>query len=324
MSINLGAALAETPSEEGFTTADYDDHSTAPGAEGLLMFPMPTERVDAEVITTGYSLETVKPSIMQVVGSIDKMTADAKALEVKDEGSEKLAVALGGQGKKIAKAIELRRKEIVADPNEFVKSVNGFVKIFSDKLDDLEKTLKKKIADYQYKVELERREQERKQKEAAEALQKRLQAEADEANRKARAEAMRKAEAEAKSKREREEAEARERGAKEAELKALAEKAEAERLEALRLAEENARKIEVEAPTVLAPVVQEESRAVRAETGSSSYQAKKWKAEVVDASLVPPAYCSPDQKKLDEAVRAGMRTIAGVRIYENTDIRFRA
>ena len=235
----------------------------------------------------GYSLETVKPSIMQVVGSIDKMTADAKA-------------------------IELRRKEIVADPNEFVKSVNGFVKIFSDKLDDLEKTLKKKIADYQYKVELERREQERKQKEAAEALQKRLQAEADEANRKAREEAMRKAEAEAKSKREREEAEARERGAKEAELKALAEKAETERLEALRLAEENARKIEVEAPTVLAPVVQEESRAVRAETGSSSYQAKKWKAEVVDASLVPPAYCSPDQKKLDEAVRAGMRTIAGV------------
>ena len=128
----------------------------------------------------GYSLETVKPSIMQVVGSIDKMTADAKA-------------------------IELRRKEIVADPNEFVKSVNEFVKIFSDKLDDLEKTLKKKIADYQYKVELERREQERKQKEAAEALQKRLQAEADEANRKAREEAMRKAEAEAKSKREREE-----------------------------------------------------------------------------------------------------------------------
>ena len=69
--------------------------------------------------------------------------------------------------------------------------------------------------------------------------------------------------------------EARERGAKEAELKAVAEKAETERLEALRLAEENARKIEVEAPTVLAPVVQEESRAVRAETGSSSYQAKK-------------------------------------------------
>jgi hypothetical protein len=300
MGLNFGAALAE------------QEESEEEGAE-------------VEVLRiNGYSLEAVKPSIMQIVGQIDKMTTDAQALVVNDDQSASFAVSLGGAGKKISKGIEARRKEIVADPNEFIKSVNGFCKIFTDKLDGLEKTLKKKIGDYQYQIELERREQERKQKEAAEALQKRLQAEADEANRKAREEAARKAEAEMKVKREREEAEASERGAKEAELKALAAKAEAERLEALRIAEANARKIEVEAPTVIAPVVQEEKRTVRSETGSSSYQAKRWKGDIYNPTLVPAAYCTPDQKKIDEAIKAGVRGIPGVRIFEDVEVRFRA
>lgn len=41
-----------------------------------------------------------------------------------------------------------------------------------------------------------------------------------------------------------------------------------------------------------------------------------WTFEVVDASKVPPAYCKPDEKLIREAVRAGVREMPGVRIYQ--------
>ena len=274
----------------------------APGAEVLSMSAKPVELVEAEFVTTGYSLEKVKPSIMQIVAGLDKMVSDAKALEIKDEESAKFATALGGYRLTVNKGIEAKRKEIVAAPNAFVKSVNGFCKIFTDKLEVIDKTLDKKMRDYRSRVELERRERERKQKVAVAELQKKLQAEADEANRKAKEEAVQRAEEEAKAK--------------------SASKAQIE--EAKTKAEEEAKKIEIEAPTVVTPVFQEEKRIVRAETGSSSFETKSWKAEIEDPSLVPIQFCSPDQKKINEAVKAGMRQIPGVHIYEAEKTHFRA
>jgi hypothetical protein len=263
------------------------------------------------------SLETVRPDFTKYVVAVNKLVSDAKAITVKDDDSLKVAISIGGEAKKISKAIDAKYKEVTADAREFVKSVKGFCDSFTDNLDEAETITKKKIGDFQYQKELERRKQEEAARKAQQELQDRLNREAEGANRKAREEARAKAEAEAKIKREREEAEAKERGAKKAELEALAKKAEEERQAALKAAEEEAAKHTVEAPVVPDLIIQKDEKAVHTETGTSAHIRKVWKAEVVDGGLVPLAYCSPDQKKLNEAVKGGVRTIPGVRIWED-------
>ena len=62
--------------------------------------------------------------------------------------------------------------------------------------------------------------------------------------------------------------------------------------------------------------IKEEKPIIRTEQGSASIR-KAWKGEITDASQVPFQFCSPDQRKIDEAVKGGIREIPGVRIYEH-------
>ena len=190
-------------------------------------------------------------------------------------------------------------------------AVRGFCDGFTERLvantkksnvGSIELVLKKKIGDYQYKLELERREQERRAREAADELRRKLEAGAAEANRKAREEAIRKAEEEAKAK-----------AASEAEIAAARAKAE-----------EEAKAREIQAPVVLDPVIPVQETVVRTETGSSAYQQKRWTFEIIDEALVPRNACSPDAKKIRDMVTAGVRTLPGVKIYEETITKFRA
>lgn len=278
-----------------------------------------------EVVQIGkiYDLDIVRPGFDDYKREAARIAGEAKAITVQDQESLNIAVMLGGSAKKIGKAIDAKRKEIILEPAEFVKGVNALCKMIVDNLDEAERVTKAKIGQHQAKVELERREAERKAREATEALQRKLQAEADEANRKAAEEARLRVEAEQKIKREKEAAEARERGAKQAELDALAKKAEAERLEAVRKAEEEAAKIAVVAPTVVAPVVQEAAKVTRTESGSAS-QRKVWAFEVVDPAAVPREYLMVDQAQIRDAVKMGVRAIDGVRIFEEVKTVFRS
>jgi hypothetical protein len=282
-------------------------------------------QVATEVMVSGpvLSLDAVRPQFAEYLIRVEKMKRDAEAVMVDGDESLKFAVALGGEAKKIVKALDAKKKEVTAEAGDFVKSVNGFVKMFTDRLDEIEKALKKKIGDYQYKVELERRKQEEAARKAAEELQARLRAEAEEANRKAMEEARKKAEEEAARLRAIAEEEARKRKASEDELKAMRDKQEAERLEAVRRAEEEAKKHEVRAPTVLAPVIPETQRVTRTETGTSAYQVKTWRAEITNEAAVPREYCTADMRKINDALKMGTREIAGVRIYEETSTRLR-
>jgi len=304
--MNFGAALANSEQEQEVVEAVYEE--TQEVIEG----------------SAGLSLEQVKPGIIQIARRLDALLAEAKALEVTDEESLKTAVSLGGELAIIDKGIETKRKVGVEDHNFIVKTINGFCKMFTDKTAEGKDLLKRKIGQHQAKIELERREAERKVKEAAAELQRRLDAEAAEANRKAAEEARKRVEEEQRIKKEKDEEEAKARGAQEAELLVLAEKAEQGRLAALKLAEEEAAKNAVIAPTVIAPVIEEEKKMVRTESGSSSYQARAWKGTIIDADLVPIAYLSPDQRKINDAIKAGVRTIPGVAIVEETTTKFRA
>lgn len=45
-----------------------------------------------------------------------------------------------------------------------------------------------------------------------------------------------------------------------------------------------------------------------------------WSAEIVDANQVPAEYCSPDARKINAAVAAGVRDIPGVLISQKTQV----
>lgn len=268
-------------------------------------------------------LDVVRPRFEDYKNEAHRIVTDAKEIIVQDQEGLNIAVMIGGNAKKIAKAIDVQRKAIILEPSEFVKGVNAICKTITDALDEAERVTKQKIGQYQAKAELERREAERKAREAAEALQRKLREEAEAANRKAQEEARKRAEEEQRIKREREEAEARERGAKDAELKAIADKAERERLDAIRQAEEEAAKNAVEAPTVIAPVVQDAPKVTRTEAGSAS-QRKVWTFDITDPGEVPREFCSPDPAKIRDAVKMGGRMIPGVRIFEDVKTVFRS
>jgi hypothetical protein len=284
-----------------------------------------------EIVQVGavLDLDIVRPRFDDYKAEAARIATDAKALTVQDQESLNVAVMIGGHAKKVSKAIDARRKAIILEPAEFVKGVNGICKMITDSLDEAERITKQKIGQHQAKVELERREAERKAKEATEALQRKLQAEADEANQKAAEEARIRVEAEQKIKRETEAAEARERGAKRAELAALEKKAEEERQAALKKAEEDAAKIAVVAPTVVAPVVQEAPRVTRTESGSAS-QRKNWTFEakkpeqLKEGEELPREYMTQDDGKIRDAIKMGVREIPTLRIFEATTTVFRA
>ncbi|MFH0921675.1 MAG: hypothetical protein V1913_15095 [Fibrobacterota bacterium] len=282
-------------------------------------YPESTEIVQAGQV---YDLDVIRPKFDDYKREAARIAVDASTLTVQDQESLNIAVMIGGNAKKIAKAIDAQRKAIILEPSEFVNGVNGLCKQITASLDEAERKTKQSIGQYQARVEMERLERERKAREEAAALQRKLDAEVAEANRKAQAEARARAEEEQRIKREKDEAEAKERGAKKAELDALAKKAEEERAEAVRLAEAEAAKNAVQAPTVVAPVVAGAPRVTRTESGSAS-QRKNWVFEVTDAGLVPDEYKMVDEKKIRDAVRMGVRAIKGVRIFEETSTVFR-
>jgi len=263
------------------------------------------EETPAEVLPATVqplTLDAVKPKFQPYLVRVREMADEAKTVEVSDDNSLKYAVSLGGDAKKIAKAIETLRKKIIQEPSDFVKVVNNFCKLFMEQLAQTEAVLKKKISDYQYQQEIDRRKREEAARKAAAELQAKLHREAEEANRKAREEAAKKAEEEARA-----------RAASEAEIAAAKAKAE-----------EDAKAREIQAPVVQAPIIPTESKVTRTETGTAAYQRKTWKAEVTDENLVPREYLVPDIKKINEAVRMGTRIIPGVRIWEELSTVFRS
>lgn len=129
-----------------------------------------------------FDLRPIRAKFMPYSVQVDEMVSVAKAHQVTDEASNKTAVEMAGSAKKLFNQIEAARKEIVQNPNDFIRSVNGLSKDFTDKLKGIEDGLKQKISTYQYNQELERRKQAEAARKAAEELQKKLDAEAKAAN----------------------------------------------------------------------------------------------------------------------------------------------
>jgi len=116
----------------------------------------------------------------------------------------------------------------------------------------------------------------------------------------------------------------------EAQRKALEERKAREEAHKAAAAEASALKAEAEKaglkapdidlpPVEAAPAVIEKT--VRSSEGSAT-TVKTWKFEVIDPQMVPREYLTVDEKKIRAAVKDGIRSIPGVNIYEDADIRF--
>ena len=247
---------------------------------------------------TAFDLETVKIALAPYKARIDDMVVKAKSIQITDEGSQVAAVELGTTARKLKNQVENLRKSTVQPLNDHVKDVNNLAKSFTEPLDAAERDLKGKISQYQTKLRLE---QERKAAEAREAARKVQEA------------------YEAEQRKIREAAEAKAREAAEA-LKKETDAAARAALE--RTIAEETEAAEAPIQVAVAPVIPEIPKAVRTETGSA-HQRMTWEFEVVDKSMVPPEYLMVDEKAIRQAVKAGIRQIRGVRIYEQSSTTFR-
>lgn len=243
MTIDFNAAIGTTAAETRF---DADYPQPKPGAVVV---------VDNETLILRF-----KEDLAWVDDAITEMTAEAMALVVQDEATNITAVEMAGQSKRLWKRIEEIRKRATAEPNDFIKAVNGLAKSYQTQFSGIETGLKGKISQYQARIELERRKQEELARKAAAELQAKIDAEAKKAG--------------------------------------------------------------VESVKIEAPVIPKQETVTRTADGSS-YQVKTWVFEVEDEAKVPREYLMVDGKKLRDAVKAGVRQIPGVRIFEQTETRIR-
>ena len=245
------------------------------GATGLsppLAVPVPPQ-----VVGINDSVQACRVLKQMYLPEIERMRALAIAHIVTDEASQNEAITMAGQAKKLATAIEKKRKEVIEAPGEFVKTVNNFVKVFKDTLDEIDRKLKAGIQAHITRVQMQQREaQERARIEAAKT-QRELDARAAALN------AQR-------------EADARKAVANGEPVKPIEE--------------------EVLSPIVVAPVVPVQ-KVFRSETGSSVHLRKDWVWDILDISLIPGKYHIIDKVAVNQAVKSGIREIPGIRIYES-------
>ena len=255
----------------------------------------------AEVVA--FDLEAVKLALAPHKAKVAAMVAQAKQIVIKDEASQVLAVETGTTIRNLKKKIEDMRKATVQPYNDHVKDVNNLAKAFTETLDGAERELKAKISTYQTQLRIEQEKKAAAAREEARKQQERIDAE----QRAIREEAARQAREAAEELRKKEEAGKLE---------------EAERQALQRKIDEETAAANAPVQVAVAPVIEEIPKMVRTESGSA-HQKKRWVCRIVNPDAVPRNYCAPVQTLLNEAVKAGIRQIAGCVIEEISETTFR-
>lgn len=87
--------------------------------------------------------------------------------------------------------------------------------------------------------------------------------------------------------------------------------------------DKEAKKTGVEAPKIETPVIPEPPKVTRTDSGTSHIR-KDWTFEIIDHGNIPREYMKVDEQAIRQAIKAGIREIAGVRIYQETKTVFRS
>ena len=251
------------------------------------------------------SLMAVKPSFAEFLAIVDVRTKTAGQIKVQDEDSQKVAVALVGEAKRIIRDIDARKKALkeYKEAKGFLDNLNSFAKGLTEKFEKIVSLADPKVKQYMAKVELERRQQAEKARIAAKELQDKIDRETAAANKKAADEAAQKAADEAK--------------ASNPDIK----QEEIEQVKTAAVAE--AATHAIEAPQVATQIFEPSSKITRTDTGVSAFTKKPWIFEITDEEKIPREFCSADKTKIRDAIKRGVRDLPGCRIFEDTQVNYR-
>lgn len=205
-------------------------------------------------------LDAAKNQLMQFRAGVNAMQREATELTVDSDPEEAKCSEMIAQTKSLKKEIEVQQDLLIAEPQKFVRSVQQFTLPFRKDLEAIEAQLKRKLGDYGYRKEMERRKAEAAAQKAAAEVQKKIDREAKKAG--------------------------------------------------------------IEPVQVPAPVVPQEAAPVRTESGTTSY-VSTWDFELVDIESVPHKYLMIDAPAIRNAIKAGIREIPGIKIFEKMAIRTR-
>lgn len=237
--------------------------------------------------------------------------------------------------------LEATRVSIVKPFNDFVGEVNTLFKGISAPILESKAMVNQKIVAHAQKQERIRLEEERKRFAAEQARLRKLEEERQERERieREKREAEEKALAEERERLRKLEEEqiAKEmeaqKASEEEKQKVLAEAErqrkerealEQEKLEVERLkreAEEERKRIDEEKALEEQRKIAEQERVRKEQENKVKGIVKSWQWEIVDENSVPRAFCTPDSKKINQAIKTGIREINGLRIFEATTVR---
>lgn len=244
-----------------------------------------------------FDLVRLQTSLAPFREKVEELVVKSHSLRITNPTTNKTAVEMGGQLATLRGTIEDKRKAIIAPYDEIVRGINKMVKDFRDPIDKATGNLKLKIGAYsREQAEIARRIAAKKAAEEAEA--RRIQMEKD------RAEAL-----------EKQRLADEEAARKQKELDAIAKR---EGVESVKVVAE-----QIEIPEEVEVVVAEvKIGPTRTDAGTAS-TIPVWDYKVVNVDEIPRDYLEVNHRAIKEAIKAGMRQIPGVEIFEDTQVRFR-
>lgn len=132
--------------------------------------------------TVPMDLETVKVGLVAAYSDeLDGLVSRAAAHEVNNDADEVTAIEMAGQAKTWKKKMDEERKNIIKEPDAFVRGVNALCLTFKTQFVEIEQGLKQKVSSFGWKKELGRRKQIRAEEAERARLQKKIEAEAKKA-----------------------------------------------------------------------------------------------------------------------------------------------
>lgn len=238
--------------------------------------------------------------------AIDPFVEAAKSITIENAEDAEGATEVLAEITRRKKALETERKKLAAPINAAKDAVQNMFNGLKAPLDEARAILEPKLIAHQEAEAKRIREENAKRERELLEKQKAEQARID-AEREAAVKAQKEAEAAARAASEA----MAEQADPEAEAKALAAAEEARKAAEATTAARDAR------PT-FELAERDEAKATIKTTGGSFTVKKVWTAEVVDESQIPREFLTVDTKKINAVVKAGVREIAGVRIYEKS------
>lgn len=172
--------------EIDFNKMNEANDAAAPGAGGatdeFVITKIPSSVADEihQKMPAQSSLDiaAVKAAFKGFKSQIDQVRSSITGFEIETDDDAKTFVQTVQTAKGFINKIESKRKSMIKEADQYVRQSNAFVRAFRKPLEDLERLGKQKIGQYNYKLEMKRREDEKKLKDAADKVQADIDAQA--------------------------------------------------------------------------------------------------------------------------------------------------